>query len=327
MKSMNMIKPGCDSFIGWLGGKTKLRRTIINCIPKHVCYVEVFGGSATVFFGKPPEISRIEIINDVHQDLVNLMKVLAGTCFDEDIRQEFISYVRNMPAARAAFEDWKHWTDDKVSKLTPAQRAFRFYYCVKKGFSSTPTGGYEASPLSNSRYNQKTDFDQFTQRFRCNNAQIECLDFRVLIEKYNRSDADTFFFCDPPYWVANDTNYYEHVFTPDDHNDFKSCIDAVEKNNNKFLITYDDAPEIINLYQDYFIYRTDPITYQAADERGDRELVKTEIFITNYDIAKMVHKRNTTLKRGRKHGDMFATIDPSDSHVEFPGAIGLERIH
>ena len=98
----SLIPVETDAPIGWLGGKTKLRPTIINCMPPHHCYVEVFGGSATVFFGKPASLSRIEVINDIHEDLVNLMKVIAGTCFDESVRQEFIGYVRNMPAARAA---------------------------------------------------------------------------------------------------------------------------------------------------------------------------------------------------------------------------------
>jgi len=152
------VLPTMPSFLGWLGGKTKLRPTIINCIPPHVCYVEVFSGSATVWFGKPGHMSRIEILNDVHKELINLMKVLSGTYFDDSIREEFVGYVRSMPASREAFEDWKKWKPDQIEQLSPAQRAFRFYYCVKKGFSSVPTGGYEASPMANSRYNMNTDF-------------------------------------------------------------------------------------------------------------------------------------------------------------------------
>lgn len=326
MQVDNIIKPLCQSPIGWLGGKTKLRPTIINCIPKHQCYCEIFGGSATVFFGKPSSLSRIEIVNDIHKDLVNLMRVISGTYFDESIREEFIGYVRNMPAARALFEEWKHWTDEDMKDLTPAQRAFRYYYCVKKGFSSTVKGGYEASPFSSNRYNQNTDFDSFTNRFREKNAQIECLDFRRLITKYNRPEASTFFFADPPYWVANDTNYYEFVFTREDHEEFKSCMDDVDNAGNQFLITYDDVPEIINLYQAYYIYRTDPVTYQAADERGERELAKTEIFITNYDIAKMIHQRNVRPNKSR-YGDIFDRANDDDKRIDFPDAIGLERIN
>lgn len=316
------IVPLTNSFIGWLGGKTRLRPTILTCIPNHKCYVETFCGSATVFFGKSPKISKQEIINDLHEELVNLMKVVSGTYFDEKIRQEFISYVRNMPAARAVYEDWKAWTKDQMQALSPAQRAFRFYYCVKKGFSSHPKGGYEASPLSSNRYNMSSDFERISARFRASDAQIERKDFRDLIEKYNRSAADTFFFSDPPYFVANDTNYYDFTFKEQDHIDFKECCDDIEKNSNKFLITYDDVQEVIDLYKDYYIYRTDELIYSSSDERGKRELIKTELFISNYDIARVIHRR----KKSSRDRDMFEKIKANDNRIDMPGYPGLERI-
>lgn len=325
MEVLDVIKPIGDSLIGWLGGKTTLRPTIINCMPRHKCYVEVFAGSATVFFGKPS--SRNEIINDVHSELVNLMKVVSGTYFDESIRQEFIGYVRSMPASREVYEDWKRWDKDKIAELTISQRAFRFYYCVKKGFSSIPKGGYEASPLSSNRYNMNTNFDKFSSRFRQTNAQIENMDFVDLIEKYNRATADTFFFADPPYFVAGSTNYYEFIFTKEQHNQLKACCDKIDENNNTFMLTYDDVPQVLELYKDYYIYRTDPIIYRSSDERGKRELVKTELFITNYDIAKMVHERNVKPEKGRQMDIFDEGITVNDKKINVPDHIGLERIN
>lgn len=319
------VKPKCPSPIGWLGGKTKLRPTILACFPPHKCFVEVFCGSATVFFGKEPD-ARIEIINDVHGELVNLMKTISGTHFgknSEAIRNQFIDFVRAMPASREVYQDWKKWSGEEISKLSEAERAFRFYYCVKKGFSSVPKGGYEASPKSSNRYNMNTDFDKFSARFRASNAQIENLDFRKLIKKYNRKGAKTLFFLDPPYFIANDSNYYDFVFTHQDHEDLKSSCDEVEDHGNQFLITYDDCPEVLHLYKKYYIYRTDPIVYQASDERDERSLIKMELFISNYDIAQTVLDR----VKQKKGGDLFATVDKDDSRIDFPDHIGLQRIN
>ena len=338
------ISPIGKSPIGWMGGKTKLRPTILTCFPPHFAYVEIFAGSATVLFGKPrppvksrkPEDARIEVINDIHTELIVLMKVLGGVIFDgerekcqycnhhldsEEVRQEFIQYVRDFPASRAAYEEWKNWdTEEKVKHLNYAQRAFRFYYCVKKGFSSIPKGGYEASPLTNSRYNQNTDFEPFKKRLR--NVSIEQSDFVDLIEKYNRDRAKTFFFGDPPYWVATGS-YYDHPFTLKQHKDLKKCCDEIDKNENLFLLTYDDVPEVLEMYKDYCLYRTDPIVYSSSDEREKRKLIKTEIFVTNYDLANMIHERNAT---GRRR-DMFAEIEAGDKRIDIPGHIGLERIN
>jgi DNA adenine methylase len=40
------------SFSGWLGGKSQLARTIIEMMPEHKHYCEVFGGAGWVLFKK-----------------------------------------------------------------------------------------------------------------------------------------------------------------------------------------------------------------------------------------------------------------------------------
>ena len=57
-----------------LGGKSKLRKEIISMMPDHVCYVEPFFGAGWVFFGKTP--SKVEVINDVDKELINLFKMI-----------------------------------------------------------------------------------------------------------------------------------------------------------------------------------------------------------------------------------------------------------
>ena len=66
--------PKGHSFSGWLGGKSRLSRTIVEMMPEHKTYVEVFGGAGWVLFKKTP--SRAEVINDVNDNLVNLYRIL-----------------------------------------------------------------------------------------------------------------------------------------------------------------------------------------------------------------------------------------------------------
>jgi len=46
---------------------------IIERIPKHKTYAEVFGGAAWVLFKKAP--SRVEILNDLDRSLMNFYRV------------------------------------------------------------------------------------------------------------------------------------------------------------------------------------------------------------------------------------------------------------
>src|SRR5438552_4674528 len=58
----------------WVGGKSRLRKAIIDLLPPHTCYVEPFAGAAWVLFGKPP--SDVEVLNDIDQELVNFFRVV-----------------------------------------------------------------------------------------------------------------------------------------------------------------------------------------------------------------------------------------------------------
>lgn len=44
--------PKGHSFSGWLGGKSQLARAIVELMPAHKTYVEVFGGAGWVLFKK-----------------------------------------------------------------------------------------------------------------------------------------------------------------------------------------------------------------------------------------------------------------------------------
>lgn len=47
----------------WYGGKTNFVSKLLPLIPEHLTYVEVFAGSAALFFAKP--VSSLEVINDL----------------------------------------------------------------------------------------------------------------------------------------------------------------------------------------------------------------------------------------------------------------------
>lgn len=272
-----------------------MRRALYMVFPKHSCYVEVFGGSFTVWAGKPTRTSKVEVINDINEDLIHLMRVISACPPNAPAdRDRFMELVSGVPPSRKIFQDLQK---RDVAGMSSGEQAFRYFYCIKLGFSSQLTGGFASSPFGPTRYNMKADLNALVERFQRHNAIIEGMDFTSLVDKYNKKESRSFFFCDPPYFVANDTNYYECVFDNDDHLRFKKSIDSIAGTGNKFLITYDDVPEVIDLYKGYNIYRTSPLTYSAAAEQETREITKAELFISNYDLFKVALKK-VRLSRG-----------------------------
>ncbi len=60
--------------IKYWGGKLLLASRIIALFPQHKCYIEPFFGGGAVFFEK--QKAKIEIINDVNDNIVNFYKVI-----------------------------------------------------------------------------------------------------------------------------------------------------------------------------------------------------------------------------------------------------------
>ena len=115
--------------IPYFGGKSRLAKTIINNIPEHACYCEVFAGGASVLFAKDP--SRTEIINDLDRDLVTLYRVIKHHP-EELYRQYKYSLV-----SRSEFEREQQVNPET---LTDVQRAARYLYLQKNSFGGHITG-------------------------------------------------------------------------------------------------------------------------------------------------------------------------------------------
>ncbi len=60
--------------IKYIGSKVTLAPLIIDLMPAHTCYVEVFGGSGAVLFAKHPEPE--EVYNDYNDHLVSMYRTL-----------------------------------------------------------------------------------------------------------------------------------------------------------------------------------------------------------------------------------------------------------
>src|SRR5215217_5094192 len=123
--------------LAWLGGKSRLADQIIERMPAHQAYCEVFAGAAWVLFKKPP--SKVEIINDINRELTNLYR-----CVKHHLG-ELVAQFRWMLVSRDDFDSFLQMPPDG---LTDIQRAARFFYLAKTSLGariSKPTFGIAAT--------------------------------------------------------------------------------------------------------------------------------------------------------------------------------------
>lgn len=93
--------------VRWFGGKWKLAPWIISHFPAHRCYVEPFGGGASVLMRKQPAYA--EVYNDLDGDIVNLFRVLRSPDAEELARR-----IELTPFAREEFEVSYECSIDKI---------------------------------------------------------------------------------------------------------------------------------------------------------------------------------------------------------------------
>lgn len=107
------------------------------------------------------------------------------------------------------------------------------------------------------------------------NVVVENQDFETLIKHYDRPDA--LFYADPPYIRTEDM--YAVEFGWDDHVRLRDTLHRIK---GKFLLSYNDCPEVRELYKGFMMHAfTRPHSMVQRYEAG-REF--PELLIGNYDL-------------------------------------------
>ena len=120
------------------------------------------------------------------------------------------------------------------------------------------------------------DFQNITElQDRMANVVVENQDFETLIKHYDRPDA--FFYADPPYFSTEDM--YEVGFGWDDHVRLRDTLKSIK---GKFLLSYNDCPEIRELYEGFSLFDFSRTHSMAQRYEAGKEF--KELLIGNYDL-------------------------------------------
>lgn len=259
-----------NSFIAWIGGKRILAKTIISMMPEHRTYVEVFGGAGWVLFRKQP--SEVEVWNDLNSDLVNLFRIVRNKLHVFKRRQYFLLSSREEYQAFQRELKTGKFKDD-------IDRAIAFYYCVRNSFGSGIFTGYAFAPSRRPRYCAGLEnLKEASERLK--NVYIDNLSFDRLIPNYNRKE--TLFYCDPPYYMLlnkSEGSYYQCTFTPEDHVRLRDVLKGIA---GKFILSYDNHPEIRRLYRRFKVTETEPVLYSMSNRLHAPARRISEFVITNF---------------------------------------------
>lgn len=223
-----------NSPLAYVGGKSKLSKTIIDLIPGHKTYCEVFCGAGWVFFRKEP--SKYEIINDLDSALITFYRVL------QNHPEEFLKQFKWALSSRQWFEDWSRQQD--AGGLTDIQKAARYYYLQRHAFGGkvkNRTFGTSADrgPMINLL---RIEEELSAVYLRLVGVVIENLTWQNLLKRYDKEFV--FFYLDPPYWKAP---CYKHNIT--DLAEYREMALILKRIKGGFILSINDHPDIRNIFE------------------------------------------------------------------------------
>lgn len=256
-----------NSFMSWVGGKKALRDEIIARFPLvYQRYIEVFGGGGWVLFHKLPG-RDFEVYNDFNPNLANLYRCV------RDHPTELCNELKYTLDSRLDFDFVRKMLHTKT-EIPDIKRAAYFYQIIRQSYASG-LDSFAGQP--HSMWNNFPLIHQASARLQ--KVVVENKDFEKLIKQYDRPES--FFYCDPPYYSTED--YYEDVgFTSSDHERLARALISMQ---GRFLLSYNDCPEIRELYSRPGITIETTSRLSNMQQRYEGGKMYDELIISNYNTA------------------------------------------
>lgn len=211
--------------IPYFGGKMREVSKILPYFCEHECYVEPFGGAASLLLAKAP--SPVEVYNDLDEHLVALFRVLA----DERRFLDFYRAVALLPYSRSVYEDavahmeagtWFDELDHAVLTYIWARQSFSFRQPGPWAYGRKPPAKRTSGWLNAPRY-----LPAIHERLR--SVQIECAPAIEIIKRFD--GPATLFYCDPPYDPETrpaSQGAYRHEYTSAQHEQLVGVLLQIE---------------------------------------------------------------------------------------------------
>jgi DNA adenine methylase len=217
--------------VKYYGSKGGFYNKIIEQFPKteYDTYIEPYGGTYVVGLMSTP--AKIEVYNDLEQNVYSLYKVLSDKALFEEFKfkTDLCFYSEDLR------KECKENLSDETLSLV--DRAFNFFYANRT--SHNGIGGFSMnSHVRRGMSKSVSDFLSCIDRLpelhdRLSRVMVTNMDGVKLIKKYNRENV--FIYCDPPYEQSTRTSArYKVDMDREGHIQF---LDAVIESKSKILIS------------------------------------------------------------------------------------------
>ena len=266
------------------GGKSRAIKSIAECLPEKFSeFREPFVGGGSVFIYLKQRFPNLKIsINDLNPELF-LFWHLAKSDLPKLV-SEVRQIKENSQDGKLLFAELAHVN---VNTLSDLERAVRFFVLNRITFSGTiESGGFSLESFHKRFTNSSIDRLEKLENILTQDIQVTNLDYSHLI---NEPGKEVFIFLDPPYVKAEKSKLYGKkgdLHTGFDHQRFAEILKQCP---HKWLITYDDCPEIRENFKWANIIAWE-LQYGMNNYKQKKAEKGKELFISNYEINQNLKK-------------------------------------
>ena len=271
---MSIIK----SPLRYPGGKSRAIPQILKKLPESFSeFREPFVGGGSVFIAIKQKYPNSKFwINDLNYDLYCFWKVAQSNTL------ELANAITKIKDETKSGKDLFYEYRDSLNKnMSDFDRAVRFFVLNRITFSGTVDSGGYSELAFKSRFTYSSIKRLISLQSILYNVKITNLDYKDMIHE---TGSDVLIFLDPPYLVATKSRLYGKngdLHLGFNHDEF---ADELKKCHHKWLITYDDSPEIRDNFSFANIYEWE-LQYGMNNYKQDSASKGKELFITNYTPA------------------------------------------
>ncbi|MDT2805276.1 DNA adenine methylase [Vagococcus lutrae] len=237
------------------GGKTQLAKFVANLIEindiKDATYIEPFAGGSGVSLQLLLEnkVNHI-VINDYDKSIYSVWNAIINHT------DRFIELIEKTPVT---LDEWHKQKDIHLNNRTymnSLEGGFATFFLNRTNVSGIISGGPIGGQKQTGKYkidcrfNKKTSINKIKAiAERREDITLFRKDANKLVDiiQENYDPKNTFIFFDPPYF-AQGQNLYMSFINDDKHIQMKKSIDKL--NDYYWILTYDAAPQIADIYHD-----------------------------------------------------------------------------
>lgn len=252
------------------GGKSKIvpliKRIIISNNLEDCTFVEPFAGGAGVALDL--------LFNNLVGHIVINDSDIAIFSFWKAILEETDRFVKDIYAIPLTIEEWERQKEIlKAAKEPSYELGFAAFYLNRTNRSGILNAGVIGGKKQDGKWKMDARFNRnnlvtkiLEIAKRKNDISIFNLDVKDFIKRI--PSENTFVYLDPPY-CEKGKQLYSNYFVHDDHQNLEKIIRNLDV---KWVLTYDNNPEIRKIYKGYEIKEFD-INYSVAKQRMANEIM------------------------------------------------------